>query len=213
MLHDTLNPSDWRKHIKTYDSLYVEGMSGRFLIRRERLKDLPKCLNSVSKAYQTAQRQYSAWDKKVWKPLWDEAKNLAIDQTLEAHAKVKNGWWLLRFSKSEGIGWGWTFSWVNKPKNPLNLNFGQRFYDAEKYSEKFSRRTYILGDILKGLLNNYVYKLYSKKWLDDNRFSDKIIKINLRGNQYWYKIGHTKNGNPQWENFIWQNNKTEEINL
>lgn len=26
MLHDTLNPADWRKHYETYDSLHVEGM-------------------------------------------------------------------------------------------------------------------------------------------------------------------------------------------
>ncbi len=214
MLHDTLNPADWRKHLETYDSLYVEGMRGRFLIRRERLLGLPKCLYNISRAYQTAQRQYTTWDKKNWKPLWDEAKSLVQeDGEALAHAKTKNGWWLLKFSKSKGIGWGWSFSWVDKPKKPINLDFGQRFYNADKYSEKFSRRTYILGEILKSLLNDYIYKLYSRQWLEENRFSNKILKINLRGDQYWYKIGTTRSGHPTWENFIWQNNKTEEINL
>lgn len=44
-------------------------------------------------------------------------------------------------------------------------------------------------------------------------FSNKIVKINLNGDEYWYKIGRTRSGHPTWENFIWQNNKTEEINL
>lgn len=213
MLHDTLNLADWRKHYETYDSLYVEGMSGRFLIRRERLKDLPKCLNAVSTAYQTNQRQRALWDKKVWTPLWEEMKNSAVYEQFQAHAKVVGGWWLITFSKTPAIGWGWSFEWTEKPKNPLNLDFGQRFYDADKYSEKFSRRDYVLGEILKGLLMDYLRKLYPWEYLEENQFANKIVKINLNGDEYWYKIGTTRSGHPVWENFIWQNNKTEEINL
>lgn len=213
MLHDTLNPADWRKHLETYDSLYVEGMRGRFLIRRERLKDLPKCLNSISRAYKENQRQRKIWEEKAWHPLWNEAKNLAKDEKLKVHAKAEKGWWLITFTKTPVIGWGWSFSWVDKPKKPINLNFGQRFYDADKYSEKFSRRDYILGEILKGLLMDYLRNLYPWKYLEENQFSGKLIKFNLRGDEYWYKIGRTRSGHPIWENFIWQNNKTEEINL
>lgn len=213
MLHDTLNPADWRKHIETYDSLYVEGMRGRFLIRRERLKDLPKCLNDVARAYQAAQKQSSTWESKFWIPLWDEMKTLAINHEVKAHAKADKGWWLITFTKSEGFGWGWSFSWVKKPKQPINLDFGQRFYEADKFSKKYLNRIYILGDILKGLLSQKIYRTYDRKWLEANLFCGKILKINLLGDEYWYKISHTKNGNPQWENFIWQNNKTEEINL
>lgn len=213
MLHETLNPADWRKHLETYDSLYVEGMRGRFLIRRERLKNSPECLNAVSKAYKTAQRQYKTWDQKVWTPLWEEMKSLAVYEQFQAHAKVENGWWLMTFSKTPSIGWGWSFSWVEKPKKPINLDFGQRFYDADKYSEKFSHRKYILGEILKSLLFDYLRELYPWQWLEENQFSNKIVKINLNGDEYWYKIGRTRSGYPTWENFIWQNNKTEEINL
>lgn len=213
MLHDTLNPDDWRKHLETYDSIHVEGMRGRFLIRRERLKDLPKCLNAVSRAYRTTQRQRYSWDKKVWTPLWDEAKNLAKDEKLEAHAKVDKGWWLITFTKTPVIGWGWSFSWVDKPKKPLNLDFGQRFYNADKYSMKFSHRDYILGEVLKGLLNDYLRKIFPWQYIEENQFSGKLVRINLCGDEYWYKIGRTRSGHPIWENFIWQNNKTEEINL
>lgn len=212
MLHDTLNPADWRKHYETYDSLHVEGMSGRFLIRRDRLVNLSITLNDVSKAYQTTQRQREAWYKKVWTPLWEEMKGLAVYEQFQAHAKVDNGWWLMTFSKTPIIGWGWSFSWVEKPKKPLNLDFGQRFYAADKYSEKFSRRDYILGEILKGLLMDYLRKIYPWEYLEENQFSNKIVKINLNGDEYWYKIVRTRSGHPTWENFIWQNNKTEEIN-
>ena len=75
-------------------------MRGRFLIRRDRLNDLPKCLNQVSKAYQSAQRQRDAWEKKVWNSLWTEAKDLSHNGETKAHAKVKNGWWLITFSKT-----------------------------------------------------------------------------------------------------------------
>lgn len=213
MLHETLNPADWRKHYEIYDSIYVEGMRGRFLIRRERLADLPKCLNSISKAYQTTQRQRSEWDEKVWNPLWEEMKFSAVYEQFQAHAKANGGWWLMTFSKTPTIGWGWSFSWVEKPKKPVNLDFGQRFYDADEYSKKFSNRGYILGEILKSLLGSYVYRIYNYEWLENNQFSNKIIKINLNGDEYWYKIGRTRNGHPTWENFIWQNNKIEEINL
>lgn len=221
MLHDTLNPADWRKHYETYDSLYVEGMSGRFLIRRERLKDLPKCINAVSRAYQTSQRQRKIWDEKNWQPLLRNAKEMAIDGRVLFYAKPTHKfdsfegkeWWLYEYSETKGIGWGWSFSWQKEPKEKLNHEFGQKWYELDQFSEKFSRREFILKMILIELLRRYIYEIYNHQWLEDNQFSNKIVKINLNGDEYWYKIGRTRSGHPVWENFIWQNNKTEEINL
>jgi hypothetical protein len=220
MLHETLNPANWQKHLDTYDTVYVEGMRGRFLIRRERLKDLPKCLNAVSKAYQTAQRQRLEWDRANWRPLLERAKSIAVDGVAQFHAKPTHdfksdddkNWWLYEYSESEGIGWGWSFKWVSEPKEKLNHELGQKWYELNNFPDKFSRHSYILGEILKGLLNQYVNNLYSREWLENNYFSKKLIKINLRGDEFWYRVGHNRKGSPMWENFIWQSNTTEELN-
>jgi len=221
MLHETIpiNPKlFWEK----YTTVNVSSMRGRFLIRKERLENVNKCLLCLARAYKTAQRQYEDWREKVWFPLHEQLKSFAVNDVVKFHAKpthdykmYKNhDWWEYTLSKSEPpYGWGYTFNWIEEPKEKLYHELGQKFYHLDEYQKKFSSRVYTLGELLKAKLYDFVYSKYGWKWLHDNQFSEKIIKIELLGDEYWFRISRTRGGTPIWENFIWQNNKIEEIEL
>lgn len=206
----------WEK----YTTVGIENINGSFLIRKERLKNLNKYLINLARAYKTAQRQYEDWREKVWHPLHEQLKSFAVDNTVKFHAKpthdykmYKNqDWWQYTLSKSEPpYGWGYTFDWIEEPKEKLYHELGQKFYHLDQYQKKFGHRVYTLEKLLKAKLYDFVFSKYNWKWLHDNQFSEKIIKIELLGDEYWFQIGRTKSGTPMWENFIWQSNQTETI--
>jgi hypothetical protein len=124
-------------------------------------------------------------------------------------------WWAYDYHDSgKPYGWSYSFNWVEEPKEKQNHDLGQALYEADQKSEKYSGRVFVLQEFLKRELRVYLLTLYPYKWLDENQFSEKLVKFTLQGDEYWYKIGHArKSGVPVWENFIWQSNKTEEINL
>ena len=221
MLHETIsiNPKlFWEK----YTTVSVSGMRGRFLIRKQRLENVNKYLLCLARAYKTAQRQYEDWREKVWFPLHEQLKSFAVNDVVKFHAKpthdykmYKNhDWWEYTLSKSEPpYGWGYTFNWIEEPKEKLHHELGQKFYHLDKYQKKFSHRVYTLEELLKVKLYDFVYSKYGWKWLHDNQFSEKIIKIELLSDEYWFRIGRAKSGTPIWENFIWQSNKAETIKI
>lgn len=221
MLHQTINSTlSWQEFYDSYESIYVDNQDGRFLVRRNRSR--AKYLNELSRAYQTAQRQYSDWRKKHFNPVFDALTNLAVDGETICHAKPTHeytmykdhNWWEYSIDNHPRIGWGWSFNWIPEPKEKIHHELGQKLYELDQKSKKYNRRQYILELILKAELEKYLLSVYSYKWLSENQFkNDKLVKINLRGDQFWYRISRNKSGAPIWENFIWQNNKTEEITL
>ena len=71
----------------------------------------------------------------------------------------------------------------------------------------------MLQTLLERYVLIYMYRIYNFEWLVYNQFSGKLVKITLRGDEYWYHIVMNKHRVPTWKNFIWQSNQTEEINL
>jgi hypothetical protein len=230
MLHQTISlkkiwtKGDWKDFSQKYESYYpgdVNIPGARLLLRKEREKNLPHLLNDISRIYIAAQCQYEKWRNVVWNPLNEELKRLAVDDKVFFHAKPthtytgeQDQWWLYEYSKSERpYGWSYSSKWVDEPAVKLNHELGQKFYELDRYQSKFGIRVYILEKILAYWLEKYLYSLYSYEWLNQNMFSEKIIKINLHGDEYWYKIQMSRHGVPLWKNFIWQSNNTEEIYL
>lgn len=221
MLHQTINIDPqifWEK----YTNIGVEDMHGRFLVRRNRLENMSQYLLSLARAYKTAQRQYENWRETVWIPLFEEIQALAVDGVVKFHAKPTHqyqmyenrNWWEYTLRKGEKpYGWGYSFDWIDEPKEKLHHSLGQKFYSLDKYQSKFSNRTCILSKILKQYLLDFVYKKYDYQWLHDNQFSEKLVKIELLGDEYWFRIGRGRRGGVVWENFIWQNNQTETIKI
>ena len=222
-MHETFkfDIEDQQAFYDKYTSSYVEGLYGRFLIRRERENDLIAFVNDLVRAYKTAQRQYNNWRDNVWKPLCQEIEDLAVDNKVLLHAKPTHKykgdqtmWWAYRYSKLAPLyRWGYSFDWIDEPKEKINHELGQRLYDLDRYSKKFSHREYVLKSLLGQYLSKYLYSLYDYQWLHDNQFSEKLVKFTLLGDEYWYRIAWNKSGVPVWENFIWQSSKAEEINL
>ncbi len=230
MLHKTISlkkiwpKGNWQDFDKKYESSYAGDVNmgcSRLLLRKNRQENLPQLLNDIARIYKKAQKQYENWIENVWNPLKEELKSLAIDDKVFFYAKPTHDytgepdqWWLYEYSKSEQFGWGYSFEWVNEPEVKLNYELGQKFYDLDRrYQSKFRVRVYILEKILAYWLEKYVYNLYGNKWLNQNMFSEKLIKITLHGDEYWYKIEKNRYDVPLWKNFIWQSNNTEEINV
>lgn len=215
MLYETLNPKDWRKHIEIYDSIHVEGMRGRFLINKSRLNS-EAGLNDVLRGIQKVQARHKTWKEQVWQPIFNALIKNEKDGEIIFHAKHESGkFWEYRMSQEEAFGgqFAWSWKWREDIVEPKLLNLGQKFYAANKFEEKFSTRLYILREVLKSLLHAYINKKYNREWLSKNQFSEKLVKINLRGEQFWFKIGRTKNGFAQWQLFIFQSANLEEIDL
>ena len=222
MLHDTLKIEDYNFFYDNYTTISFEGNPKSLLLKLSREKDLPKFLNDIAKAYKKAQRQYDVWRKNVWFPLLDDIQSLAVGDEVLLHAKPThtysgdgNKWWLYKYSNSpKPYGWGYSFDWVDEePEEKLNHELGQRLYELDKYQDKFTRRIWVLERLLKTYLRRYTYEVYDQCWVHENPFSEKIVKFKLQGDEYWYRIEFNLYGIPVWENFIWQTNNTEEIDL
>jgi hypothetical protein len=222
-MHEFIKTDNWQYIFDNYESTYLDGLKGRFLIRSWRIDDhsLHDGLNDMARAYQTAQRQDREWDERVWFPLLDEIKTQAVNDKVILHAKPtheyggkQNQWWEYEYSNtSPRYGWGYSFNWIGEPKEKINHDLGQKLYDLDRYQRKFGDRVFMLQKLLEKYLLKYVYCIYNYEWLVKNQFSGKLVKITLRGDEYWYRITTNRSGVAVWENFIWQSNQTEEINL
>lgn len=215
-MHDTINISDWKLIVDNYNSEYIEGLRGRFLLKKERFADMQKFLNDIARAYKKAQLQESKWKSTFWNPLLDEIKSLAVDNKVILHAKPDIGtdkWWQYTYEKStDPCGWGYYFSWISEPKQKINEDLGQRLYDFDKYMRKFNDRCYMLSKLLEKHLLDYLYELHDRDFIDKRRFSNKLVKFTLLGDEYWFRIGFSR-GAAVWENFIWQSNQTIDYKL
>lgn len=215
-MHDTINISDWKLIIDNYNSEYIEGLSGRFLLRKERFANMQKFLNDIAKAYKKAQQQQSKWESIFWNPLLEEIQSLAVDDKVILHAKPNTNsskWWQYTYEKNpDPYGWGYSFSWISEPKEKINEDLGQRLYDFGEYMTKFNNRCYNLSKILEKYLVDYLYELHDRNFIDKHRFSNKIVKFSLLGDEYWFRIGSSR-GVAVWENFIWQSNQTIDYKL
>ena len=219
-MHDTLNVQDWKSFYEKYTSISIEGMSGIFLLRRDRKRNTQKYLNDVAKVYKKCQRKYTQWREENLIPLFENIKERADNDTVYLHAKPthendkyqNHDWWIYKYSK-RSLRWGYFFDWVEEPEEKLNHDLGQLLYEYTQYETKFQHRETMLKGLLSGALYDYVYSLYDYKWIDENQFSETLVKISLLGDEYWYRIGRNRHGVPVWENFVWQSNTIKEINL
>ena len=222
-MHEFIKTDNWQYIFDNYESTYLDGLNGRFLIRNWRIDEdsLHEGLNDMARAYQTAQRQDREWHERVWFPFLDEIEARAVNDKVILHAKPTHGytgeqneWWEYEYSNTNPrYGWIYSFDWIEEPKEKINHDLGQKLYDLDRYQRKFGKRVFMLKKLLEKYLSKYVYRIYDYEWLYKNQFSGKIVKITLRGDEYWYRITTNRNGVPVWENFIWQSNQTEEINL
>jgi hypothetical protein len=222
-MHEFIKTDNWQYIYDNYESTYLDGLNGRFLIRNWRVDEnsLHDGLNDMARAYQTAQRQDKEWDERVWFPFLEEIKARAVNDKIVLHCKPtheytgdQNKWWAWDYSKMDDrYGWGYSFNWIEEPKEKINHDLVQKLYELDRYQKKFGKRVFMLQKLLEKYLLIYMYRIYNYEWLVNNQFSGKLVKITLRGDEYWYHIAMNKHGVPTWENFIWQSNQTEEINL
>jgi hypothetical protein len=229
MLHKSLEHLDsqkgWQWWLDNYETMGFETCYGRLLLRKNRREDPVLFLNDVAAAYKKAQKKFNDFYDTEIRPIFAEAEKRAENGRVVLHAQPTHQfepykdhtWWAYNYHDSgKPYGWGYSFDWIAEPEVKLNHDLGQALYNAQKKSDRLNSRAWTLEQVLKTELSNYIYNIYPWRWLEDNQFSErtKIVKFNLQGDEYWYKIGRSGKGAcPVWENFIWQNNKIEEINL
>jgi hypothetical protein len=224
MRHDTIN-IPMELYFKKYDSRYLENIRGKVLLRKERSENLPQTIRDVSRAYRKAQAMQKQWSVQHIEPIWKTIKSLDKDQGVHIHVKPTHtcdatdgeNWWLYDFKYEPSFdSYSYSFTWVAEPEKKLHLDLGIQFYNAhEKYDKHYGDRTGTLETLLLSILKEYVYSLYDYKWLNKNCYKEaaKIIKIDVHGDSYWFRIEHNDNNVPIWKCFIWQNQKIEHIYL
>jgi hypothetical protein len=215
-MHETLNFTNWKYIFDNYESVYLDRFRNkRFLIKKSRKKDSDEYLKDLARVYKKAQQQEQNWENENWNPLWEKIKKLSINDKFVMHAKPvhtnSDQWWVYECDKHPVYGWGCSFNWIDEPVEKIHHDIGQMYYDLDCYSDKFRTRIAALRNLLEISLLDYVNHIYDFEWLKKNQFSDKLIKINLLGDYYWYKISRNRHGVPVWENFIWQSDNTEKI--
>lgn len=228
MLHETLehlnSEKNWQWWIDNYETMGFEASRGRLLLNKNRRKNQIAFLNDIARIYKKAQKRFEDFYNGEIIPILDEAKSRAKDGKVILHAKPSHKfepyrnytWWAYNYRDSgKTYGWGYSFDWIEEPQEKINHDLGQVLYDSQKKSDRFSGRALVLEQILKAELEKYIYNIYPYKWLDENHFTgrNKIVKFTLCGDQYWYKISYSRHGVPIWENFIWQSNGVEEIDI
>jgi hypothetical protein len=220
-MHESLNIKDWQSFYEKYTSAYVEGMRGRFLLRKEREEDLKAFCNSLSRAYKKAQAQEDKWNKSVWLPLCGSIESLSVDDKVILHAKPTHNykkcddrtWWEYTYDYSSNYGWGYSFDWIDEPEVKINHDLGQRLYEIDRYNNKFTKRLCVLKSLLQQYLIKLLYQTYGRECLAKYSMDNKLVKIRVHGDEYWFCVTYNGHGIPVWDNFIWQNNNCEEINL
>lgn len=230
MLHELINTEtitrwskDWTEWYDKFETIGLPETRGRLLLRKNRRENPIQFLNEIARAYKKAQHQYDNWRQKYLLPIFREAEKRAVDDRTIMHAKpthqfepyLNRTWWAYDYSKQpKPYGWSYSFDWIEEPEEKINHDLGQALYESDRKSNKYNGRVYILEKILAQELSEYLRHIYPYEWLDENQFSGKIVKFNLQGDEYWYKIGRARrSGALIWDNIIWQNNNTEEINL
>jgi len=212
-------------YFSKYNSRYLENIQGKVLLRKERSKNLPQTIQDVSRAYKKAQAMQNKWFIEHIEPIWETIKSLDKGQGVEIHVKPTHtcntsdgeNWWVYDFRYDTVFdAYSYRFTWVAEPEKKLHLDLGTQFYNAqEKYTKHYSDRTGTLETLLLSILTEYVYSLYNYKWLNKNCYKEaaKIVKIDVHGDSYWFRIEHNRNGVPVWKCFIWQNQGIEHIPL
>lgn len=228
MLHESLehfnSEKSWQWWLDNYETMGFEASRGRLLLNKNRRKNQIAFLNDIARIYKKAQKRFEDFYNGKIIPILDEAKSRAEDGEVILHAKPSHKfepyrnctWWAYDYHDSgKPYGWGYSFDWIEEPQEKINHDLGQALYDSREKNDRLNGRVWVLEQVLKAELSQYIYNIYSWNWLEENQLTqrEKIIKITLQGDEYWYKIGRARHGVPIWENFIWQNNTIEEIEL
>ena len=224
MRHNIVNiPTEL--YYNKYNSRYLENVQGKVLLRNERSKNLLQTIQDVSRAYKKAQAMQKQWHIQHLEPIWATIKSLDEGQGVHIHvAPTHTGnfpdnknWKRYDFKYEPSFdSYSYSFTWIAEPEKKLNLDLGTQFLDAvEKETIHYGERTGTLEILLLSFLKEYVYSLYDYKWLNKNCYIQeaKIIKIDVHGDSYWFRIEHNRNNVPVWKCFIWQNQEIEHIAL
>jgi hypothetical protein len=209
-----------------YDYYRISHCSRDLYLRKGRCADKLSFLKDISRALETCERRYRVWDAFVWKPFEARLQKSAElnGGKLIMHTKPThnyNGdqdmWWEYEYSYHENFkSWGYNQRWIKEPDEKLNLKLGNTLYELSTKSQRvFGNKRYWLEHFLKQELERYVYSMYDYSWLMEyyHLEKEKLIKIILADNEYWYKIVMNKHGVPCWQNFIWRSGETEVVQL
>jgi hypothetical protein len=192
-----------------------------FYFKKSRLSDRPQFIRSIATALQKIDGLERRWNTFVWKPFLEVLKKKAENGKLILHVKPthdytgdQSAWWEYTYSEDDRYGWGYSFKWIDEPSEKLNHKFGEMLYRYDRYQRRrFNQKQFWLTELLKRELERYIYSLYDYAWLNKNASSGKIVKIQVLGLDYWYRIVYNKHGVACWENFIWQSNDITTVKL
>jgi hypothetical protein len=126
--------------------------------------------------YNLVKERYFQYAKKYNLPAFD-----AVIKAGKAHCKITHKfegnyppWWLYR--ESHG---GITFDWVDEPKEPINLDIGNRYYQTTQRLEQLGSRWHKFNVILMQSISSKLYEV-------SGQYGD-LLQVKVLDNVYWYQ--------------------------
>lgn len=181
---------DGKRVKKWFTDIYAEGGGNPVRIWQPILKDV-KALEA--RWWKMLCKRRKLVDE-IWKPLYD-----AVVESGGAHAKITHkhngefGWWYYR---KVGI-YDLSFDWVKEPKEPMNWELGQRYYEADADMLRYGRYVWKFNVAL----TNAIYKEFLSKEPPDNPGSIWCITIN--GRDFLYLSRQAGAAKPFWQSVGW----------
>jgi len=166
--------------------IYVNGKKvKKWFIYKENIRIWEPTLNDVAKLearYYKVRRRRDKYIKEAWQPLFKEI--LKVDG---AHVKpvfsntegYKDNWWLYKATEH-----GVSFDWVEKPKNPRNVDLGKAYYKTERNLERYGGYVYKFRTVLSAGIDKLLSANSPEK-------SGTLTRLILNGRDYWYRAGYT----------------------
>lgn len=141
-----------------------------------------------------------------WRPAWDAI----VKAGGQAHCKVTHKftgggdpWWLYKQVDDTGI----SHDWVKEPEKPINLELGQRFYEASQYTDyTMGIRWSLFRSILNKLIERY---LWDKENLPER--AGVTLRLLINGRSYWYYSAYNKSSIPMWQRLSWPEDEMKTV--
>lgn len=107
-----------------------------------------------------------------------------------------------------GIG----FEWVDKPKEFINFELGQKFYELDTYSNSVYTRRRTFSIALEKAIEMVIDRETGSRYGFSEETAGKQLCLNINGRNYWYYLKQGRNIQ-KWEKLSWPDNQCKHITI
>lgn len=186
-------------------SIFDESSRKRISVHKYRLQNT----SEIEKRYRRQLEFCEKFHELRWKRAFIEIKeNGGLAHCKPSHRfDSEKKYWLYNCDET-GIG----FEWVDEPKEFINLELGQRFYDLDSYSNSVYARRRIFLVALERALEIVIDRETGSKYLCSEESAGKQLCLSINGRNYWYYLKQER-GCQIWTKLSWPDNNCKHITV